>query len=196
MFKRLAALFAAALLLISFAVAEDTFGLTGVHIYGTDFAINYPPAWGVSTDDSENTPDDLYCGMLFSPDDTGLNVEIYKYYLADWADYTMLDMDTEGIAGFHDMLMAMYGETMQYQPLDTLYTTRDGIPFLTYNAADEYGPMFVAESMLDGWFITIYGYGYADASYTLCRTLTDDDLALFNAIVQTYAPMNITQPAK
>ena len=196
MFKRFVSLLVSALLLASFAAAEDAFDLTGVHIYGTDFAINYPSDWGVSTDDSENTPDDLYCGMLFSPDDTGLNVEIYKYYLEDWADYTMLGMDSDGIAGFHDMFMEMFGETLQYQPIGTLYTTRDGIPFLIYNAADEYGPMYVAESMLDGWFITLYGYGYTDDSYTLCRDLTADDLALFNAIVKTYAPMSLTLPAE
>ena len=188
MIKRILSLFIALLLTFSCAAAED-YNLSGLHLYGMDFTINYPWDWSVDVDDSENTGTDQYCGLLYSPTDTGLNVEIYKYYLEGWADYTMLNTTSDELASYID-LYTETGSDYQYSYVDTIYTGRDGIPFLIFSAYDEYGHMYVAETMMDGWFITLYGYAYIDGTYTNCRNLFSTDLDLFKAIVQTYHPLS------
>ena len=174
-------------LLIPCALAEDTL-LDGFYTYGSRFAISYPGAWEVETDEASNTEEEIFAGMLYSPEDTGLNVEIYLYHYADWSDVNLMTMSAESVKAYGDMLLE---DHQAYTPelCGYAYTTRDGIPFVILYETDDLGPVFVADTMLDGWNVVIYGYAYTDGTYSAARPLTDADYALFQSIIESYAPL-------
>lgn len=190
MIRRILAILTFLLLLSAAALADNPVVLEGVFTYGTDFAIRYPIDWDIIPDESGDTETDKNCGLLASPEDTGLNVEIYLSALEGLEEYTLLDMDAASLSEFADSLIENTA-SLHYVYHDTIYTTANGVPFLVFDAADEYGPMFVAETILDGWMTTIIGYAYTDGTFTTCRKLTDDDYNLFTTMVESYALMSM-----
>lgn len=205
MIKRIIALLLTVLLLTSAALADGVFGgldlfgifgnkssdslaLTNTHIYGDFFAINYPASWSVGPDASQDTEEYRYGGLLYSPEDTGFNVDIHLYHAADWDDFSLADQDMATIEAFDEMTVET-APNLHYVRREYIYTPGMGIPFIIYDAQDEYGPMFAAETIVNGWFVTIYGFAYTDGTFTTCRELTDDDYALFIDIVNTYTPV-------
>ena len=172
-------------LMLPSAIAAET-KLDGIYNYGDRFIISYPGDWDVLVDEEYNTETEIFAGMLYSLEDTGLNVEIYMYYYADWWDVNLMNMAAEEVKAYGEMLL----ETNQlYSPelRGYVYTTRDGIPFVITHEIDDLGPMFLADTMLDGWNVLIYGYAYTDDTYSVGRELTDADYELFKSIVESYA---------
>ena len=199
--KRITALLIALMLMTSAACAEGLFSLSGLfgsksdglaltntHLYGDFFAIQYPASWSVGPDSSSDTEDYRYGGLLYSPEDTGFNVDIHLYNGgSEWEGFSLADQDMSVTEAFDEMCI----ETTSYNYVtrEYVYTTSMGIPFVIYDAEDQYGPMFAAETVVDGWFVTIYGFAYDDGTFTDCRPLTDEDYRLFIDIVNTYTPI-------
>lgn len=174
-------------LMLPCAIAEETL-LDGVYTYGDRFAISYPGAWEVMTDEEENTETDIFAGMLYATEDTGLNVEIYMYYYEDWSDVNLMTLSAEEVKNYAQMLLdTTTGQDPELKGI--VYTTRDGIPFVITHEIDDLGPMFLADTMLDGWNVLIFGYAYTDDTYTAARPLTEADYELFQSIVESYAPL-------
>lgn len=174
-------------LMLPCAIAEEP-RLEGIYTYGDRFAIRYPSEWDVLTDEADNTDTDIFAGMLYSLEDTGLNVEVWMYYYADWYDVNLMTLSAEEVKAYADMLLETTAG-LDPELRGIVYTTHDGIPFVITRETDDLGPMFLADTMLDGWNVLIYGYAYTDETYSVARPLTEADYELFQAIVESFAPL-------
>lgn len=192
MFKRLLVLLLTLCLFLSAsALADNAIALPRTHVYEDIFSINYPDDWRVHQIGMESTATDKECGLLYSPEDTGLNMEIFVFYVDSMADANVTQMSSDELTAYALETIELE-KALQFSFADFVVThSAPSIIFLVCNGADEQGQLFIAETVLDGWITRIYGYAYTDGTYTACRDLTSEDYALFKAIVESYTPLNL-----
>lgn len=175
--KRMLAIVMVLLMLCAFAAAE------GHEVSYDRFFITLPSDW----ENESGAPDDgegyQSLGFFYSPDPVGLNIEAYRIFSEEWADTTMMGADAGLQEGYIESVLE---DVAEYTPVyvDTVYTA-EGIPLVVISYSDEMGPLFYAETVLDGTFYCLYIYAYIDDTYSVARELTQEDLTLTEDILSS-----------
>ena len=175
--KRMFAIILALLMLCASAAAE------GRDVSIDHFSLTLPSDWEIESDPSDDGEGYQSLGFFYSPDVTGLNIEAYRIFSDDWSDTTMMGADA---ALQQDYIESVLDNVAEYTPVyvDTVYTY-EGIPLVVISYSDELGPLFYAETVLNGTFYCLYIYAYTDDTYSVARELTQEDLTLTEEILSS-----------
>ncbi len=152
------------------------------------FTVEYPDEWvNFGADSSYDTENAYYnLGMIGGYRDDELTILIALLYFEGYADLRLFDADDDAVSEFARNLM----EDFYCETLLEFRTVGDyAIPFVLIRGQDDYGDFVLASTISNGWCILMDGYAYEDDSYETFRDLTDEDIAQFIRILDTFEPI-------
>ena len=152
------------------------------------FSIEYPLLWiNYGADDSWDVENEYYdLGFIGGFDASALNIELAAYYIPQYSDVRLFDAEQEIIDEFAGLLLEEYPEG---ELVEIVYVGDYQIPFIIIRYCDSYGDGIAAETLSNGWNITLDGFAYADESYTSTRELTESDISTFMDVVYSFEPI-------
>ena len=150
--------------------------------------LEYPDEWkDFGADDSDDVENEYYnLGFIGGRGATDLNICLDLNYLEQFADFRLFDGDDQIAQDFASWLINDYenGKLLQIRRVGA-----HEIPFVILKIQDSYGPSYVAETLTNGWDLSLTAYAYTDSSYDVSRELTSEDLATFLAVVDSIEPI-------
>ena len=187
--KKVLCLALCALLCLSvLPVAADTY----INSRGYPFAISYPDeGYYVSEKNAGYIEESSSwnCGSVYADADDGLNWTIRLYQEQDYASFNLADYDPQTDSRFADYCnkVVEWFSSRNLEVVGYCSSAKDGVTFAVFTGTDEYGPLLIADTMMNGWEVNIEFYAYTDGDFDACRALTDADYAVISEVLESFA---------
>ncbi len=186
--KRIMCLMLCALLCLAvLPAAADTY----VNSLGYPFAISYPDeGYYVSEKNAGYIEESSSwnCGSVYADADTGLNWTIRLYREQDYDSFNLADHDPQTdseFAGYCEKVEEWFS-SRNLKTAGVCYCEEDGVAFAVFTGSDDYGPLLIADTMVNGWEVNIEFYAYTDGQFETCRDLTDEDFGIIGEVLGSF----------
>lgn len=155
------------------------------------FSIMLPSAaWKIDTQTyaGENTEDYRWIGMISEDGESGLCVDVEMQYVPSLAGYRLFEAEQDEIDAYAlDIIASAETEGAKY--IETVFTDAYSIPFVMLLASDQYGSFYYAETVANGWTISMFAYAYQSAESENFRALTHADYQKLTYLIQNFVPL-------
>ena len=185
--RNLCLVLSALLCLMILPAAADTL----VNSLAYPFAIGYPDEGYYVSDKNAGYVEESSswnCGSVYAEADTGLNWTIRLYQEPDYASFNLADHDPQtdsAFAGYCEAVVDWFS-SRSLKTVGVCYCETGNVAFAVFTGRDDYGPLLIADTMIDGWEINIEFYAYTDGQFDACRSLTDEDYAIIGEVLGSF----------
>ena len=148
----------------------------------------YPDNWEDFGADSSYDEEGRYynLGYIGGSRYYDLNVSVDLYYYEDFADMRLFSADS---ATLRDYAHSIESSFYEVQSSEIIEAGEYGIPFVVVHGVDQDGECLYANTIANGWCISLCGFAYADRGYRNLRELTEEDEQVFRAIIESFEPI-------
>ena len=172
--------FALTLLLCAHAAAE-TLRIEDV------LTLKYTDEWRDFGADDSYDEENAYYNLAFigGAGDTELCLSVDLYYYEEYADIRLFSANEATIDDFAGWLLEGCDGTLEAVRRVSDYQ----IPFVVLRTREDGGTVLSADTLTNGWDLSLSAYAYADAYSDVLRPLTDAECTLFLEILDSLEPL-------
>ena len=186
--KRILCLALCALLCLSvLPVTADTYA----NSLGYPFEMSYPDeGYYVSEKNAGYVEESSSwnCGSVYADADDGLNWTIRLYQEPDYASFNLADHDPQTDSAFADYCekVVAWFSSRSLKTEGVCFCESGDVAFAIFSGKDDYGPLLIADTMMNGWEVNIEFYAYTDGQFDTCRALTDEDYEIIGEVLGSF----------
>ena len=149
--------------------------------------LEYPNDWCDFGADNRYDEENSYYNLAFigGAGDTDLCLSIDLCYYEEYADIRLFSSDAQIVDDFAGWLL----EGGDGALLEIRQVSPYRIPFVVLENREDGGTVLYADTMTNGWDLTLSAYACADANSDALRPLTDAERARFLEILDSLEPL-------
>lgn len=190
--KRFSALLLSIVLAFSFIPAASAAKM--VQTFSTDyFQIYIPGDWIIDQSGQQDLHGGLDFGFMYAKDET-MMIESYMFFYDDWAENSLWKAPPEVSALWAEYIDFLKADFAEEDPRYLGYVYAGKYPAAVFSGTNDYGAFLYGEIMINAYSYGFYFYRLNEDG-SINSDLTEDDIELFESILQTFVPSQSHAPA-